>query len=136
MRVEGVNLDGEPAPQNIQQRPKNFFPGFHRTCFQLSRDIEVLFSFAFRADREAVSPEILLLQQTLGARQSVVFERQHAAVFEIRRGDSPAPLQVPIQVVVDQAAKGVVGRVASRASDFRIGCILIKFQREGFKDTA
>ena len=70
------------------------------------------------------------------ALQSLVVEGEQPAVFEVRRSDAPAALQVPIEVVVDDPAQGIVGRVPRRAAHLRVGGIFVEPKLHGIEDAA
>jgi hypothetical protein len=52
------------------------------------------------------------------------------------RGHAPAALQVAIEVVVDDAAQGIVGGVFRRASHLRVGGVFVERELHGLEDTA
>ena len=63
--------------------------------------VEKCFGLLVTAKREAGFPEFCFGKESITASESVIFEREHAAVLQIGSGNSPASLQIAIKVVID-----------------------------------
>ena len=136
LRVEDIGLHGKGAAQDVEQGTKKLVPEFRCAGAERRGRFDELLRLAIHARFEPALPEVGFTQQTIGAGEALILESQQAAVFEVGRGDAPAALEVTVKVVVNDAAEGVIGGIAGRPFDFRVGGIIVEPERQGFEHAA
>jgi len=136
LRIKDIHFDGQRPAEDIEEGAKEFLTQLGFTGAQGRGGFNELFLVPVNLNLETGIPKFRFFQQAFLSLQAFVVKDEQAAVFQVRRGHTPTALEITIEVVVYDAAKGVVGGVLGRAAHFRVGGVFVEPKLHGLEEGA